>query len=307
MSGKTPRRHPAKPCPDKHPTDSSPGKHPTKSSDRARRSYEDTEQKKFDSNTQASEPKGSKGQSNTKQRVAVVIPAKNESGRIAATVASAKKIPLVDLVLVVDDGSQDQTRAKAQEAGAVVVRHSHNRGKAEAMETGAAIIAMRDQENTPPRLLLFLDADLGDTAQAAAPLIRPVVTGEADLTIAVLPQQVGAAGFGAVVRLARKGITRATGFIPRAPLSGQRCLTRPAYEAATPLAHGWGVETGMTIDLLRQGFTVQEVECDLRHRPTGKSLRAIAHRLGQYRDVSMALATRGVRIAAARARRRLGN
>lgn len=227
-----------------------------------------------------------------------MIPAKNESGRIASTVTSVKTIPLVDLVLVVDDGSTDRTRAKAQEAGAVVVRHSHNRGKAEAMETGAAIIAMRDVEGAPPRLLLFLDADLGDTAANAAPLIRPVACGAADLSIAVLPPQIGAGGFGAVVRLSRRGIARATGFTPRAPLSGQRCLTREAYEEATPLAHGWGVETGMTIDLIRKGFTAVEVECDLRHRPSGKSLRGLAHRMAQYKDVSFALAARGVRIAA---------
>jgi glycosyltransferase involved in cell wall biosynthesis len=231
------------------------------------------------------------------QRVAVVIPAKNESGRIAATVTSAKTIPRVDLVLVVDDGSQDQTRRKAQDAGAVVVRHSHNRGKAAAMETGAAIVAMRDVEGDPPRLLLFLDADLGDTAAGAAPLIRPVADGEVDFTVAVLPPQVGAAGFGAVVRLARKGIAKATGFTARAPLSGQRCLTREAYEEATPLAHGWGVETAMTIDLLRKGFSVEEVECDLRHRPSGRTVRGAGHRAAQYRDVMLALAARGVKIA----------
>jgi hypothetical protein len=101
-----------------------------------------------------------------------------------------------------------------------------------------------------------------------------------------------------VVRLARGGIARATGFTPRAPLSGQRCLTREAYEAATPLARGWGVETGMTIDLLRQGFTGVEVECDLRHRPSGKTARGAAHRAAQYRDVWLALAARGVKIAA---------
>jgi hypothetical protein len=232
------------------------------------------------------------------RRVAVVIPARNESIRIGATVTAAKAIPLVDLVLVVDDGSQDQTRAKAQEAGAVVVRHSHNRGKAAALETGAAIIAMRDVAPGPARLLLFLDADLGDTAAAAAPLIRPVASGDADLAIAVLPPQAGAAGFGAVVRLARKGIARATGFKPRAPLSGQRCLTREAYEEATPLAHGWGVEVAMTIDLLRKGFTAVEVECDIRHRPSGKSVRGVAHRAAQFRDVWMALASRGIQIAA---------
>ena len=66
--------------------------------------------------------------------MAVIIPAKDESRRIATTVRSARAIPGVDLVLVVDDGSEDSTQHVAREAGAVVVRHSHNRGKAAAME-----------------------------------------------------------------------------------------------------------------------------------------------------------------------------
>src|SRR5665647_186986 len=100
----------------------------------------------------------------THQRVAVVIPAKDESRRIAATVRAARAIPNVDLVLVVDDGSEDATQHVAREAGAVVVRHSHTRGKASAMETGAAVTAMRDTRDRLPRLLLFLDGDLGESA-----------------------------------------------------------------------------------------------------------------------------------------------
>jgi glycosyltransferase involved in cell wall biosynthesis len=228
----------------------------------------------------------------------VVIPAKNEAGRIAATIRAAVALPAVDLILVVDDGSADQTQQIAREAGAVVVRHPHNRGKAEALETGAAVVAMRDTETGLPRILLFLDADLGDTAANAGPLIAPVVAGEVDFTIAVLPPQHGAGGHGLVVGLARRAIAKATGWTPQAPLSGIRCLTRPAFEAATPLAHGWGVETAMTIDLLRAGFTVREVPCDLRHRATGKDLSSQLHRAAQYRDVLLAVSARGVRIAA---------
>ena len=95
----------------------------------------------------------------TRQRVAVIIPAKDEAKRIAATVRSARAIPYVDLVLVVDDGSDDDTQHVAREAGAVVVRHSHNRGKAAAMETGASIVAMRDSSDRPARLLLFIDGE----------------------------------------------------------------------------------------------------------------------------------------------------
>ena len=228
------------------------------------------------------------------QRVAVVIPAKDESRRIAATVRAARAIPHVDLVLVVDDGSEDATQHVAREAGAVVVRHSHNRGKAAAMETGAAVVAMRDVEDGPARLLLFIDADLGESAVNTAPLVPPVFDDEVDATIALLPPQPGAGGRGIVVGLARRSIQSMTGWTPTQPLSGMRCMTRAAFEAATPLARGWGVETGMTIDLLTQGFRIQEVPCDLRHRPSGSDWRGQMHRAAQYRDVLLAVNARKV-------------
>lgn len=228
-------------------------------------------------------------------RVAAVIPAKDEEDRIAATVRAVRAIPHVDLVLVVDDGSEDDTQHLARRAGAVVVRHSVNRGKASAMETGASVVAMRDAEDLPPRLLLFVDADLGATAVNAAPLVPPVLAGKADMSIAVLPKQAGAGGRGLVTGLARRSIHKATGWAPTQPLSGQRCLTRAAFDAATPLARGWGVETGMTMDVLKQGFAVVEVPCDLSHRASGSDMAGQLHRAAQYRDVMMAVAARRFR------------
>lgn len=236
-----------------------------------------------------------RGRPTRNRRVAAIIPAKEEAKRIAATVRSARAIPYVDLVLVVDDGSHDDTADHARSAGAVVVRHSVNRGKASAMETGAAVVAMRDKEGTPPRLLLFLDADLGPSAVNAAPLIPPVITGKADLSIATLPRQEGAGGRGIVTGFSRRSIKKQTGWAPAQPLSGQRCLTREAFEAASPLATGWGVETGMTIDLLNQGFAVVEVPCDLRHRPSGNDLAGQLHRFRQLQGVWGAVATRKFR------------
>ncbi|WP_214319329.1 glycosyltransferase family 2 protein [Nonomuraea sediminis] len=221
---------------------------------------------------------------------AVVIPAKNEAGRIGPTVAAALALPGVDLVVVVDDGSVDRTGKVAREAGARVVRHSRNRGKAAAMESGAEAVRLLDGET--PRHLLFLDADLGETAAAAAALVEPVRAGKADLSIAVFTTLVKLGGHGLVVRLSREGIKRATGFEAAQPLNGQRCITREAFEAARPLAHGFGVETGMTIDLLRKGYRVVEVEVHMAHRATGTDWRAQLHRAVQLRDVGLALAAR---------------
>jgi len=226
----------------------------------------------------------------TSPDTAVVIPAKNEADRIGLTVKSALDLPGVDLVVVVDDGSTDQTGKVARAAGAKVVRHSRNRGKAAAMETGAEAVRLLDADT--PRHLLFLDADLAGTAQAAAPLVEPVRAGEADMTIAVFQTRVKLAGHGIVVRLSRDGIRRATGFQASQPLNGQRCLTRAAFEAARPLAHGFGVETALTIDLLRKGYRIVEVEVEMAHRATGSDWRAQLHRAKQLRDVALALAGR---------------
>ena len=115
-------------------------------------------------------------------------------------------------------------------------------------------------------------------------------------TVAVLPpQRESGGGHGFVVRLARNGIRKATGFVAAQPLSGMRCITREAFEAARPLAHGWGVEVGLTIDVLRGGYRLVEVPCELHHRVTGRDLRSQLHRAAQYRDVARALAARRIR------------
>jgi glycosyltransferase involved in cell wall biosynthesis len=246
--------------------------------------------------------------------VAVVIPARNEADRIAATVKGAAGLPGVDIVVVVDDGSRDGTAALAQGAGAHVMRHSRNRGKAAAMETGAEAVLLIEArskaaaseaaasepadsqpagpEAAGPRHLLFLDADLAQTAGEAAPLIEPVRAGRADMTIAVFSDRVRQGGHGFVVGLSGSGIMRAAGWRPAQPLNGQRCLTRAAFEAARPLAPGFGVETGLTIDLLRQGLRITEVEVPLAHRATGTDWRSQVHRARQFADVARALAVR---------------
>jgi hypothetical protein len=226
--------------------------------------------------------------------VAVVIPARNESDRIAATVKAAAGLPGVDIVIVVDDGSSDGTAAAASEAGASVMRHSRSRGKAAAMETGAEAIRLLEaaQDRDGPHHLLFLDGDLAETAAGAGPLAEPVRAGLADMTIAVFSDRVKQGGHGFVVGLSGAGILRATGWRPAQPLNGQRCLTRAAFEAARPLAPGFGVETGLTIDLLRQGVRVAEVEVPLGHRATGSDWRSQLHRARQFADVGRALAAR---------------
>ena len=226
--------------------------------------------------------------------VAVVIPAYNEAERIGETVTAALTLPGVDAVVVASDGSTDATVRAARDAGATVWRSRRNQGKAAAMLAGAEAVRALDLRDCRdgPRHLLFLDADLGPTAANAGPLIDPVAAGAADMTVAAFANRVKLGGHGFVVRLSGSGIRRAAGWTPAQPLNGQRCLTRAAFDAACPLARGFGVETAMTIDLTRKGFRIVEVEVDMAHRATGGDLAAQLHRSRQFLDVARALATR---------------
>jgi Glycosyl transferase family 2 len=236
--------------------------------------------------------------------VAIVIPARNESDRIRATVQAAAGVPGADLLVVVDDGSRDGTAAVAESAGAIVLRHSRSLGKGAALETGAEAVRLleRNDDHSQRRHLLFLDGDLAESAGCAGALVQPVRDGQTDMTIAVFTDRVRAGGHGFVIGLSGAGIRRATGWSPAQPLNGQRCLTRDAFEAARPLAAGWGVETGLTIDLLRQGFRVTEVEVPMAHRATGTDWQAQLHRARQFAGVAWALAAREPAVQAVRRR-----
>ncbi|MGH3301125.1 MAG: glycosyltransferase family 2 protein [Streptosporangiaceae bacterium] len=232
--------------------------------------------------------------------VAVIIPAWNEADRITATVQAAAKLAGADILVVVDDGSTDDTAALAAAAGAAVVRHARNRGKAASMETGAEAVRLIERVDAEAaesggareRHLLFLDADLADSAADAGPLVDPVRAGAADMTIAIFATRIRKGGFGIVVATAGAGTDRAIGWRPVQPLNGMRCLTRGSFTAALPLAPGWGAETGMTIDLARKGMRITEVEVPLSHRATGNDWRAQLHRLHQLVDVTRALLVR---------------
>ena len=215
-------------------------------------------------------------------QISVLIPAKNEADRIAGTVQAALTLPNVLEVIVIDDGSLDDTAHIAKSAGATVVSLPINRGKAAALIAGA--------KRATGDVFLLLDADLGATAKEAIVLIPPILSGEADMTIATFPVIPGrGGGHGIVVRTARAGIARVTGREMLAPLSGQRCLARGVWESVQPLANGFGVETAMTIRAVQAGYRLQEIPTQMDHRVTQNDLSARLHRLRQLKDVVLAL------------------
>ncbi len=223
-----------------------------------------------------------------------LVPARNEAERVGATVRALRRLPGVAEVLVVSDGSDDATADRALEAGAHCLDLPRNIGKGGALNAGLAALMGRVAERLSPEpaALLLADADLADTAARLDRLLDPVLAGEADLAIADLPAQQGAGGFGVAMGLARRGMARATGRTMAEPLSGQRAVRWEALPALLPFAPGFGVEVAMTIDALRAGLRVVEIEVDLHHNPTGKDLSGLLHRARQARAISRELTRR---------------
>jgi len=220
------------------------------------------------------------------RRVVALVAARNEAGRIGSGVSAL--LPLVDEVVVVDDGSTDATGSEASAAGATVLRSRGRGGKGGALEG-----ALRRLD--PANVWLLADGDLGATAAGLVRLVEVVSSGGADLAIAVLPPA-RAGGFGLVKRTAAHLIRGQSGFRASEPLSGQRALTARAMQAVRPLAQGFGVETAMTIDAVRAGLRVLEVPIDgLEHRPTYRNLRGFLHRGRQGWDIAKAVLPRMLR------------
>lgn len=106
----------------------------------------------------------------------VIIPAHNEDRFIGSVVLKARCH--ADDVIVVDDGSTDETASVAQAAGARVVRHTRNLGKSAALNNGLARMA-----EPWPRAVVFLDGDGQHHPDDIPRLVAPVLAGEADMVV----------------------------------------------------------------------------------------------------------------------------
>jgi len=216
------------------------------------------------------------------RRIIVIVTARDEADRLGATLEGIGAAFPGARVVVADDGSRDATAHVALEAGAELVRAVPARGKGGAATMAAERVMAHALEPDTP-IVVLCDGDLGDSAAGLPALAAVVERGEADLAVAAFAHREGG-GFGLALRFARWVIRRLAGIEPRAPISGQRALRGDVLPVVVPFAHGFGMEVGMTVDAVRAGYRLVEVELGLAHRPTGRTLRGFAHRGRQLAD-----------------------
>jgi len=203
-----------------------------------------------------------------KPAVVVIVPAYDEEETIASVVEVLVSHPLIDDVLVVSDGSQDGTAERARQAGARVVELPENMGKGAAMQTGLSV--------TAADVVLFLDADLiGLRAEHVENMLRPVLDGEAQMTVGVFGGGRGPTDFAQQI----------------APfLSGQRALRRTVIDDLEDMGEsGYGVEVALTRYMRRHHASVSEVVLvELTHRMKEEKrglVKGFAARMKMYWDI----------------------
>lgn len=211
--------------------------------------------------------------------ISVIIPAFNEAERIASTIEGIIGYDEIDEIVVVNDGSSDNTTEVVKEINNKKIRfidQKVNRGKGEALNTGLKNISESAD------IIGFLDADLGISSSEAIKLVNPIIDGECDVTIAKFKPATKKGGLGFVKRLARDSVYELTGETLTSSLSGQRFFKKEVLEIFDSIPYGYGVEVGMTVDIIKNGFLIKEVLVDMTHNETGRDISGFLHRLKQY-------------------------
>lgn len=196
-------------------------------------------------------------------KLSVVIPAYNEAKTIADVVRGSAKY--ADEVIVVDDGSSDNTSFVAKAAGAKVLRLPKNRGYGAALSVGLATAALDDAD-----LIVYLDGDGQHDPEEIPDICAPVLRGTADLVIGSRFMKKGGNDNTPRYRtVGQNALTKATNVGMNIKVtdsqSGFRCLTKKVALSMDLTDEGMGFSSEMVRAASKLGLRVTEVPITCRY------------------------------------------
>lgn len=222
--------------------------------------------------------------------IIAVIPAFNEERLIGSVVLKTRRY--VSKVIVIDDGSSDDTARVAQEAGATVIRLSVNKGKGEALATG---LKRARQEN--PAVVVVLDGDGQHDPGEINRLVEPILAGQADIVL-------GSRYLNHASKVPRHRVlghwffnrftSTLSGVRATDSQSGFRAFSPRALEVFTLRSSGFSVESEMQFIIHDQHLKLMEAPITIRYDDKPKRpviqhgwnvLNGILRLVGQYRPL----------------------
>ena len=214
------------------------------------------------------------------------MPAYNEANYIGSLILNVRQY--VDKVIIVDDGSTDNTAEIAELAGASVIKHGKNRGYGNAIRS---LIAEAKNQNAD--ILVILDADAQHKPEEIPSLIKSISEG-ADVVIGSRDLQ--KESIATYRRFGQKVLAKMTGIASRQKLkdteSGFRAYSKKALATLELKEEGMAVSSEIVSEAAGKGLKITEVPISVIYTEDGSTLNPISHGLGVLNRILVMISER---------------
>src|SRR5256712_3007280 len=205
--------------------------------------------------------------------VLAAIPAFNEGTTIGSVVLRTKQY--AEEVVVIDDGSRDDTAEIAALAGAHVIQHARNLGKGTAIRT--AWLFARERH---PEALVLLDGDHQHDPKDIPRIVDPILAGKADVVLGVRWGKTP--GMPAYRRIGKRALDYATAAATKKGMltdsqCGFRVFSRRALESLEPSESGISIESQILLEAQERNLRIEEVSIESRYDLDGSTYGPAKH------------------------------